>query len=179
MRKLFILFAAAMMAVGVMAQSNVTRFADVPVDGTIENMIQKLKAKGYSYNSTTKNFTGEFFGTKTTINIGANSHNKVWRVAMTDKEYCTADEVRVRYNNIMRKFLNNANYQAIGRTRLIPDKEDIFWSMGENGKNYTAVFVQKSADGKFHQTNQVWFSIYEFFGNFYMVFFYDNLKNKE
>ena len=34
------------------AQKDVTQFLGIPVDGSKSEMIQKLKAKGYRYNST-------------------------------------------------------------------------------------------------------------------------------
>ena len=63
------------------AQKDVTRFLGIPVDGSKSEMIQKLKAKGYRYNSTLDCLEGEFNGSQVYLSIVSNN-NKVWRIAV-------------------------------------------------------------------------------------------------
>ena len=75
---------ALMLTVAAFAQKNVTQFMGIPVDGTKSAMIQKLKAKGFSYNASTDQLSGQFNGRDVTLAIGTNK-NKVSRIAVTDK----------------------------------------------------------------------------------------------
>lgn len=56
----------------VYAQKEVTKFLGIPVDGYKSEMIQKLKAKGYKYNSTTDCLEGEFNGIDVGIMVVTN-----------------------------------------------------------------------------------------------------------
>lgn len=47
---------------GLYAQKDVTKFLNIPVDGSKTAMTQKLKAKGFQYNSTLNCLEGEFNG---------------------------------------------------------------------------------------------------------------------
>jgi len=59
------------------AQKDVTEFLGIPVDGYKSEMIEKLKAKGFTINPDTKDvLDGEFNGTNVYIFTGTNN-NKV------------------------------------------------------------------------------------------------------
>ena len=72
-----------MLGVYAFAQKDVTQFLGIPVDGTKTEMVQKLKAKGFKYNSTYDWLEGEFNGREVVLLIATNN-NKVWRVAVRD-----------------------------------------------------------------------------------------------
>lgn len=56
----------------------ITKFLGIPVDGSKTSMIQKLKQKGFTYNSYADCLTGEFNGRKVNLFVATNN-NKVWR----------------------------------------------------------------------------------------------------
>ena len=60
-------------------------FLGIPVDGTKSAMIQKLKAKGYTYNATLDILEGEFNGQPVFISV-VTENNKVYRICLLDKK---------------------------------------------------------------------------------------------
>ena len=72
MRKLITLAVALMISSICFAQKDVTKFLGIPVDGTKSAMIQKLKDKGYTYNSRKDCLEGEFNGRNVEIYVVTN-----------------------------------------------------------------------------------------------------------
>lgn len=90
----------------VFAQKEVTKFLGIPVDGYKTEMIQKLKAKGYTYNSTTDCLEGEFNGRDVEIAVVTNN-NKVYRIFVADKYSVDESQIKIRFNNLCQQFSNN------------------------------------------------------------------------
>ena len=78
MKKL-IIFPLLFVAVFASAQIEVTKFLGIPVDGNKQQMIQKIKEKGYLYNSNYDRLEGEFNGRDVFIYVVTNN-NKVYRI---------------------------------------------------------------------------------------------------
>jgi hypothetical protein len=75
------------------AQKDVTKFLGIPVDGTKAEMIQKLKAKGFTSNAyDSEILEGEFNGEKVNIHI-VTDNNKVYRIMVSDQ--ATRDERQI------------------------------------------------------------------------------------
>ena len=91
------------------AQKDVTRFLGIPVDGSKSEMIQKLKAKGYRYNSTLDCLEGEFNGSQVYLSVVTNN-NKVWRIVVMDAVPSNEADIRIRFNALCRQFKNNQRY---------------------------------------------------------------------
>lgn len=91
------------------AQKDVTRFLGIPVDGSKSEMIQKLKAKGYRYNSTLDCLEGEFNGSQVHLSVVTNN-NKVWRIVVMDAVPSNEADIRIRFNALCRQFKNNQRY---------------------------------------------------------------------
>jgi hypothetical protein len=64
-------------------ETPVTKFLGIPVDGIKTQMIQRLKGKGFAYNSVKECLTGEFNGRDVEIYVITNN-NKVWRLMVRD-----------------------------------------------------------------------------------------------
>ena len=63
MKKLSLMIVALLLSAIVFAQpKSVTKFLGIPIDGSKAEMIQKLKEKGYTYNSKFDCLEGEFNG---------------------------------------------------------------------------------------------------------------------
>lgn len=84
MRKLFVVIIAFFVSAISFAQNDVTTFLGIPVDGTESAMIQKLKAKGFTYDASLDMLEGEFNGQSVLISV-ITDHNKVYRIALMDK----------------------------------------------------------------------------------------------
>lgn len=84
MRRLFFVFAACMMAVTMMAEGHM-KFKGVEIDGTPQEFIQKLKAKGFTYvgkEGGSDMMLGDFAGFKECVVGIVSSNNKVAKVAV-------------------------------------------------------------------------------------------------
>ena len=165
---LFILFVS--IAMGTNAQ-NTIQFLGIPVDGTKREMISKLEAKGYEYDSYNDCLVGEFNGTDVQISVQT-INNRVWRIAVIDESYTNETNIKIRFNNLFEQFSNNSKYVRLGGNR-VNENDDISYEITVNDKRYDASFglVDTSINGL------VWYTIAEVYGKYKIVIFYENLNN--
>lgn len=174
MKKLLIVLLVSVYSVMSFAQEkDVTKFLGIPVDGTKSEMIAKLKAKGFVSSSHDKEvLEGEFNGNDVRIYVATNNR-KVWRIGLADKNTIGETDIRIRFNNLCRQFMNNDKYYALSDDQTIPDDEDISYNMNVKNKRYDAYFFQNRNYNKL-----VWFMISEFAGEYYIYMFYENKFNE-
>lgn len=178
MRKFITLIAMIVLAAGLHAQNEVTKFLGIPVDGTKYAMIQKLKAKGFTYDQKEDLLEGEFNGEKVNIHITTQG-NKVWRIMVADKSYRDETQIRIRFNNLLSQFEKNSKYVSFESNKMIEEGEDIGYGITVKKKQYEADFFQKQADGSINGKNIVWFMITEhFYSNYCILLFYENGNNQ-
>ena len=124
------------------AQNEVTQFLGIPVDGSKSEMIQKLKAKGFQYNSELDRLEGEFNGRNSYICVVTNK-NKVYRIMVTDAIGSDESDIKIRFNTLCRQFENNPKYEPMtDKDQSIPDDEDLSYEIKVNKKRYEAGFYQ-------------------------------------
>ena len=146
MKKILILAMTVILSSGAFAQREVTKFLGIPVDGTKQSMIQKLKAKGFTYDQQTDYLYGEFNGEEVSISVQTNG-NKVWRIAITDEIGRNENQIRIRFNNLVNQFENNNKYMPYKKdSQTLSDNEDISYEISANDKQYAAIFYQYSKD---------------------------------
>lgn len=124
----------------------VTKFLGIPVDGSKTAMIQKLKQKGFTYNSYEDYLTGEFNGRDVNIYIGTNN-NKVWRIMLSDAVNSKEEDIKIRFNYLCRQFAENPRYcypNMQDTDYTIPQEERISYEMTVNHKRYEAAYWQRS-----------------------------------
>jgi hypothetical protein len=122
-------------------QKDVTKFLGIPVDGSKYEMMQKLKAKGFTSTSFDKDILeGEFNGTDVYLGVATNN-NKVWRIYVYDKNTMDEGQIKIRFNNLCQQFENNEKYTTIDNC-AISDDEDISYEMLVNKKEYNAMYPQ-------------------------------------
>ncbi len=148
LKKSMLIFMLLILQLTSFAQNDVTQFLDIPVDGYKPEMIQKLKSKGYTNNRNKEDIlNGEFNGTDVNIFIATNN-NKVWRVAVLDANSTDETNIKIRFNNLIKQFVNNERYLIEADSTIakytIPKDEDISYEITVNKKRYDAVFYQKS-----------------------------------
>lgn len=143
MRKLFILsLLFVYWSVCLNAQNpSVTTFMGIPVDGSKQEMISRLKSKGFK-ESTEGNggLSGEFNGRNVNLNI-VTYHDKVYRIVVSDDEASDERSIQIRFNNLCSQFEKNERYISPEDYR-IPDDEDIAIQSFLYKKRYQAVFYQ-------------------------------------
>ena len=175
MKKILSVAFLLMLSVALYAQKEVTKFLGTPVDGSKASMIQKLKNKGFVYNTSSDCLEGEFNGQQVDVFVETNN-NKVYRIIVCNKNSCDGGQIKIRYNTLCRQFANNQKYVPIFAEEL-SESEDIFYEMTVNNKQYQAVYAQLPADDDLTK-RIVWFTISELYGKYYIAIYYDNEFNR-
>ncbi len=143
MKKLLFSVVALLLVASANAQADITKFLGIPVDGTKEEMIAKLKEKGFrmaEYNPNNNILEGEFNGADVNVHIATNK-NKVCRIMVCDKNTQSGSSIKNRFNILCEQFKNNANYVSLEDYK-IPESEDVENEILINKKNYQAIFYQ-------------------------------------
>ena len=142
MKKLMSLVTSLLFISCIYAQTEVTKFLGIPVDGYKSEMIQKLKAKGYKYNASNDCLTGEFNGRDVNIYIVTNN-NKVYRIMVADANYVSEGDIRIRFNTLCQQFGKNDRYiKPSLEEYTIAEDDDISYEMTVHNKRYQAAYYQ-------------------------------------
>lgn len=192
MKKIVSMIVLFMASVILFAQQDVTQFLGIPVDGTKSAMIEKLKTKGFQYNSTFDQLEGEFNGEQVYLSI-VTDNNKVWRIMVQDAVPMSESQIKIRYNKLCSQFLNNKKYTPLlsSENYYLSENEDISYEISVHDKQYQAGFFQNPIDNsniadaidKYLEhlyKKLVWFTIHENvrFGRGYIILmYYDNEYN--
>jgi len=145
MKKLLSITMLLISSLFIYAQQDVTKFLGIPVDGSKSEMIQKLKAKGYTSSPLDKDvLVGEFNGADVNIHVVTNN-NKVYRIMICDVNNIDERDIQIRFNRLCEQFVNNSKYSSLPLEEyMIPDDEDISYEITVHKKRYEAVFYQKT-----------------------------------
>ncbi len=175
MKRLIIIILALFAGIAISAQtnSNVLKFMGIPVDGSKTQVIQKLKEKGFKYDSINDCLIGQFNGMDSHIFISTNK-NKVDRIMVCNANTTDETNIRVVYNNLLQQFSNNSKYITIGENKPISEDENISHEMLVHKKRYEADFYLKDNTAQ----GMVWFMILRSFGQYSIAIFYENLNNR-
>ena len=149
MKKLLSITMLLISSLFIYAQQDVTKFLGIPVDGSKSEMIQKLKAKGYTSSPLDKDvLVGEFNGADVNIHVVTNN-NKVYRIMICDVNNIDERAIQIRFNRLCEQFVNNSKYSSLPLEEyMIPDDEDISYEMLVHDKRYEAIFHQLAFDEK-------------------------------
>lgn len=181
MKKLLSILALLLFSIAVHAQKQITHFLGIPVDGSKEEMIQKLEEKGLIKSLDHDYSVGEFNGRDVEVHIVTN-RNKVWRIAVFDTQTHNETGIRIQFNDLCRQFDKNPKYTSLRTDYTIPEDEDISYQMSVKNKRYQAAYYQKSSDGSLDGlellNRRVWFTIGEYFGRYKIILYYDNVYNQ-
>lgn len=175
MKKILLSLTLLMLSVAMYAQNEVTKFLGIPIDGTKAAMIQKLKAKGFTYNAQVGLLEGTFNGEKVYVSVQTNK-NKVWRIAVTDKTGRDEGQIKIRFNNLCQQFDDNPKYYSLKGTQKLSDNDNISYEMTIDNKQIQAVYYQLPHEGALNRT--VWFTIGKVYSEYHISIFYENNKNE-
>ena len=142
MKKLLLSVIAIIVSITSFAQEkNVTKFLEIPVDGTKTEMIAKLKEKGFTSTEYDKDvLEGEFNGADVYLHIATNNNN-VYRIMVSDKNTTNETNIKIRFNKLCQQFNNNPKYSYAG-DQMIAEDEDISYAMSVKNKRYQAIYHQ-------------------------------------
>lgn len=182
MKKVFLFTLLLSLFTPLFAQTDVTKFLGIPVDGSKIEMVRKLKAKGFVSSKDVWEFLkGEFNGRDVNIHVVTNN-DKVWRIAVFDALPVSEEQIKTRFNILCQQFMSNSKYETLS-AQPIPENEDISYEITCHKKNYEAAFLQKAETKdpaldleKFNR--QVWFRIQENYGRYFIAMYYDNKYNE-
>ena len=169
MKKIIGLFFAVLFSAGLYAQEGVIKFLGIPVDGTKQEMIQKLKSKGFTYDQREDDLQGEFNGEEVLIQVQT-QNNKVRRLFILDRNFRSEGQIKIRFNTLVGQFENNSKYTPYKESQTISEDEDISHEIIVNDKQYEAVFLPKAS-------GFVWFTIGKVGSGYVIDMFYENIKN--
>ena len=172
-------------AIAVYAQQEktVTQFLGIPVDGSKTEMIRKLQAKGFQHTEAAEfrgaDLEGEFNGQDVYIAVVTNN-NKVYRIAVRDKNQIDETNIKIRFNKLCSQFANNPKYISL-QDYTIPESEDIGYEMSIHKKRYEAAYYQRPLTSDYEKRS-VWFMIRAgegiLHGTYNIFLYYDNEYNQ-
>lgn len=127
-----------------MAQTDVTKFLGIPVDGNPKEMKQRLKEKGFKQSPyAAEVLMGKFNGMDVHIHIVTNN-DKVCRIMVADANTMDATSIKIRFNLLCEQFNNNPKYCSfLDEDPKIPEDENIAYGITVKQKRYEALFYQR------------------------------------
>ncbi len=147
MKKLIAILLLALCATVASAQNSdegTLKFLGIPVDGTKDHLVEKIKAKGFKYNSFLDCLSGQFNGRDVDVYV-VDNHGVAYRVFVAFPE-TSEYNIRSEFNHLLSQFLRNDKYVPMRECEVIDQKEDISYEMTVNKKQYGASFAYISPD---------------------------------
>ena len=144
MKKILLFLVLCFISIFSMAQTDVTKFLGIPVDGSKSEMIRKLNAKGFTQSPVDKDvLIGKFNGMDVNVYIATNN-DKVCRIMVCDVNTRNETDIRFRFNALCEQFKNNSKYCSLSEEDpKIKEDEDISYEMSTHNKRYDAIFYQR------------------------------------
>ena len=142
MKKLFSIVLMMFCVLTISAQTDVTTFLGIPVDGFKADMRKKLIAKGFTPKTYKgkEYFEGEFNGRDVDVFVVTNN-NKVYRIMLADRNGTDEAQIKIRFNNLCYQFEKNERYFTPDDFSISED-EDISYEMTVHDKVYQAEYYQ-------------------------------------
>lgn len=144
MKKILLFLVLCFISIFSMAQTDVTKFLGIPVDGSRSEMIRKLNAKGFTQSPYADGvLTGKFNGMDVNVHIATNN-DKVCRIMVCDINTMNETDIRIRFNVLCEQFKNNSKYCSLSEEDpKIKEDDDISYEMSVHNKRYDAIFYQR------------------------------------
>ena len=156
MRKiLFIISIAILFSLKAFALFPITKFLGIPVDGSKTEMIEKLKAKGFTFLEEFDVLQGKYEGID--VNLRVITHNdKVFRIMVSDQKPYDGATIKDRFNDLVHKFKNDKRFLDFDSINefYIDDKVNLDHEILENRKEFQASFL--IADRPVTEYNKTW-----------------------
>lgn len=164
MKRTLILVALFLLSVGLYAQNASVKFQDMSVEGSKQEMIQKLQAAGFE-TMTEGILKGYIDGRYVYISIKTDANNQVKGLVVDEMSTLDAAEAKARFNSLIAQFNADANYVANGANKTLNSNSAV-----------KASYKQKNAQGVVESKTSVSFRIIEVVeGKFRIEYSYDNI----
>ena len=147
MKKLIAILVLALCSFTLVAQNpneGTLRFLGIPIDGSKSQMIEQIKAKGFTFNSYRDCLQGQFNGKNVDVYV-VDNHGITYRVFVAFPE-TDEYEIRSEFNHLLSQFMRNDKYVPMKECEEIDQKEDISYEMSVHNKKYAASFSYISPD---------------------------------
>lgn len=179
MKRILLVLLLLTVSLAVYAQSNVTKFLGIPVEGTKSAMIQKLKTKGFVYNQRLDCLEGEFNGAEVRIFVQT-QNGKVWRLCVGEKHSFDESQIKTRYEKLCEQFERNPKYLPLSVDTL-PESKDLSYELVVHKKKYQAAYMQLPIDED-SLKRVVWVTFLRrterYSGEYSIAIYYENGFNK-
>lgn len=138
----FVLFCIGVLcAVSIFAQTSITEFMGVPVDGSTKDLVRKLKAKGFTpAEEGSEVLYGAFNGEEVVLTMDTNE-GKVFRVLLVEKKSYSDEGIKARYNELFSQFVENPKYAFVKGSFFIEDDTDVSFETTVNGTTFQSFFI--------------------------------------
>ena len=153
---------------------NALKFLGIPIDGSKERMIAKLKEKGFE-DYLGDYLEGQFNGEPVRVYVHT-YRDKVDRV-IVEFEHVPEMSINEQYNKLLSLLNGNEKYKPLGTYAPIPLDESVDTKIFLRNKDYKARFGYVSPDAPENIDGEVWLTILNRRGN-RVCLYYDNLKNR-
>lgn len=143
MKKVLLSLVLCCISIVTIAQTDVTKFLGIPVDGNKSEMMRKLKSKGFIQKPYAEGvLTGKFNGMDVNVHIATNN-DKVCRIMVCDANTMDEASIRIRFNVLCEQFKNNSKYCSFSEEDpKLKEDENISYEMTVHKKRYEAIFYQ-------------------------------------
>lgn len=174
MKKISIILFTIFVAILTYAQNTIT-FLGIPVDGNEQIFIDKLKQKGFTFDSSCDCYKGDFNDNESLVKIFSYKE-KIHQILVIDA-YATevmeiSDAMLIsRFNTLLRQFKKHPNYIEREYNEEIPDGTFLYYD-----KLYNAGFYQKGTTDNY-ENNHVDIGIIKYRNLKTIYLMYSNLKN--
>ena len=121
------------------------KFLGIPIEGSEIAFTEKLKTKGFRYDSYTEGYKGQFNGQIVTVYVHTN-HQLVDRVYVSFPTTRSESDTRTDFNTLLRQFNKSGKYIDLSFNEEIPSTEDISYEITCNNKRYQASFCYFDPD---------------------------------
>ena len=158
------------------AQTEVTKFLGIPVDGTKGEVMAKLRAKGFKTSPSmgSEYLEGVFNGTDVYV-TPLTHNNKVYRIAVIYKYAVNEIQIKRAFNNLCSQFSASSKYEKCKIDQTITENQNISYEIDFNSKQFEAYFFQRPYD----INKVVWFTIEKYdYDQYRILMFYENLYNQ-
>lgn len=168
MKRTLILVALFLLSVGLYAQNASVKFQDISVEGSKQEMMQKLQVAGFETMADGV-LKGNVESRYVNISIKTDVNNQVKGLVVDEMSTLDAAEAKARFNSLIAQFNADANYVANGANKTLSSNSAV-------KTDVKASYKQKNAQGVVESKTSVVFRIIEVVeGKYRIEYSFDNI----
>ena len=128
-------------------KKDITQFMGIPIEGTRQEMMDKLQNIGFIASSSDSDLQGYFNGQWVDVYLGVHK-GQVWRVDVLETQTYDENDIKHRYNQVLNQFKDSPKYQynECDATEISYDEDIMAYLI--DGWGCVATFFQKPQEVK-------------------------------